>query len=267
MWVGTALALVASVVTWLIMRETISLFASFGEKLEAVVSLVAIAVLLLITNWFFHDVYWKGWMTNFHKQKQNIVKGSPTENPSTQSNETTSDTKPRWAWLSSQFVGLLVLGFTSVYREGFETALFLQALVLESGVGVVGLGALIGMALVFVIGAAIFVLQAKLPVMKMLVFTGILIGVVLLVMVGKTVHTLQVVGWMPLNPIRVIEFPYWFGVWFGTFATWEGLGLQLFAAVFVIGSYVLAEQMQKRKLKPLAATAGPARVNAQTHVP
>jgi high-affinity iron transporter len=86
-------------------------------------------------------------------------------------------------------------------------------------------------------------------------------------MVGKTVHTLQVVGWMPLNPIRVIEFPYWFGVWFGTFATWEGLGLQLFAAVFVIGSYVLAEQMQKRKLKPLAATAGPARVNAQTHVP
>jgi high-affinity iron transporter len=256
MWLGTVLALAASVITWLIMRETISLFASFGEKLEAIVSLIAIAVLLLITNWFFHDVYWKGWMSNFHKHKQKIVKGnakeSAGENPFDQN---ASEKKTRWAWLSSQFVGLLVLGFTSVYREGFETALFLQALVLDSGAGIVILGALIGLALVFVIGAAIFVLQAKLPVMKMLKLTGGLIGFVLLVMVGKTVHTLQVVGWMPLNPIREIEFPYWFGIWFGTFATWEGLGLQLSAAVFVIGSYVLAEESRKRKLKSLSAKA------------
>ena len=29
---------------------------------------------------------------------------------------------------------LVTLGFTSIYREGFETVLFLQALVLEAGV-------------------------------------------------------------------------------------------------------------------------------------
>ena len=35
---------------------------AYGEKLEAVVGLIAIAVLLLIMNWFFHRVYWSEWI-------------------------------------------------------------------------------------------------------------------------------------------------------------------------------------------------------------
>ncbi len=35
--------------------------------------------------------------------------------------------------LSAQALGLVALGFSSVYREGFETVLFLQALTLEAG--------------------------------------------------------------------------------------------------------------------------------------
>jgi high-affinity iron transporter len=81
----------------------------------------------------------------------------------------------------------------------------------------------------------------------MLVVTGVLIGAVLLVMVGNTVHVLQIVGWAPLHPIRTMTLPYWSGLWFGLYATWEGLALQAAAAIFVIGSYVLAEEMQKRR--------------------
>ncbi|MFC1464208.1 MAG: FTR1 family protein [Candidatus Brachytrichaceae bacterium NZ_4S206] len=224
MWFGTALAVGASVATWLILRSTLALFASFGEKLEAVVSLIAIGVLLLITNWFFHDVYWTGWMANFHKQKQHIVKGS-----------------------TQQFAGLLLLGFASVYREGFETALFLQALTLEGGPAVVLTGAGVGLLCVALIGLAIFALQVRLPVMKMLIITGVMIGFVLLVMVGNTVHIMQVVGWLPLTPIRWLPLPYWFGIWFGTYATVEGLALQAAAAVFVIGSFFLARHLQMRR--------------------
>ncbi|BCX04757.1 MAG: iron permease [Candidatus Roseilinea sp.] len=224
MWAGTALAVIASVATWLILRSTLSLFASFGEKLEAVVSLVAIGVLMLITNWFFHDVYWTGWMANFHKQKQHIVKGS-----------------------TQQFAGLLLLGFASVYREGFETALFLQALTLEGGPAVVLAGAGVGLLCVALIGVAMFALQVRLPVMKMLIITGVMIGFVLLVMVGNTVHIMQVVGWLPLTPIRWLPLPYWFGIWFGTYATVEGLTLQAAAAVFVIGSFFLARHLQMRR--------------------
>ncbi|MFN4294348.1 MAG: FTR1 family protein [Thermoflexales bacterium] len=232
MWLGTALAVIASVATWLILRSAISLFASFGEKLEAIVSLVAIGVLLLITNWFFHDVYWTGWMTNFHKQKQHIIKHS-----------------------TGQFTGLMLLGFASVYREGFETALFLQALTLEGGSAVVLAGAGIGLLCVVLIGLAIFTLQVRLPVMKMLVVTGVMIGFVLLVMVGNTVHIMQVVGWLPLTPIRWLSLPYWFGIWFGTYATVEGLALQTAAAAFVIGSFFLARHLQMRRaFAPARAT-------------
>ncbi len=235
MWVGAVLAVIASVATWLILRNALSLFASFGEKLEAVVSLIAIGVLLLITNWFFHDVYWTGWMANFHKQKQHIVKGS-----------------------TGQFAGLLLLGFTSVYREGFETALFLQALTLEGGSAVVLAGAGIGLLCVVLIGLAIFTLQVRLPVMKMLVVTGVMIGFVLLVMVGNTVHIMQVVGWLPLTPIRWLSLPYWFGMWFGTYATVEGLALQAAAAILVIGSFFLARHLQMRRaFAPARATTAP----------
>ena len=38
-----------------------------------------------------------------------------------------------------------MLGFSSVYREGFETVLFLQAIVLEAGAGAVLLGVALGL--------------------------------------------------------------------------------------------------------------------------
>lgn len=58
--------------------------------------------------------------------------------------------------------------------------LFLQALVLEGGTGVVLTGVGIGLALTVLVGLAVFVLQAKLPHKKMLIVTGILICAVLL---------------------------------------------------------------------------------------
>lgn len=224
MWLGAGLALIASIITWIAAQELLSTLARYGERLEAAVSLIAIVVLLLITNWFFHKVYWTGWMANFHSKKRLLLN---TE--------------------TSLWLGLLMLGFTSIYREGFESVLFLQALVLESGTAVVLLGTLAGLFGAALIGVIVFALQARLPYRRMLIYTGILIGMVLLVMVGNTVHVWQVVGWFPIHPIRWLRLPYWTGSWFGIFATWEGIVLQLAAAVFVIGSYYLAEAIQARK--------------------
>jgi high-affinity iron transporter len=229
MWVGTALALLATVLTWVLAREILASLARYGEKLEAVVSLIAIAVLLLITNWFFHKAYWTGWIASFQSKKKRLLSGE-----------------------AGLIVGLVSLGFTSVYREGFETVLFLQALVLDSGTGLVLGGVGIGLLATVLVGIVTFKVQARLPYMKMLVITGILIGGVLLIMVGKTVHVLQVVGWMGTSPVPGVTTPYWLGTWFGTYATWQGFGLQLAAAIFVIGSYYLAEAIRKGRLKNFA---------------
>ena len=142
------------------------------------------------------------------------------------------------------------MGFTSVYREGFETALFLQALVLEAGSLSVLAGVALGLAATFAVGFIVFKVQTKLPYKKMLVVTAVMLGAVLLVMVGNTAHALQVVGWLPTHPLRFFEFPYWAGLWFGLYATWEGLALQAVAGTFVTGSYFLAERLKARKRSP-----------------
>jgi high-affinity iron transporter len=227
LWIGALLALMASGLTWMLMQGVLRSLARYGEKLEAVVSLIAIVVLLLITNWFFHKVYWTGWMANFHSRKKQLIGGE-----------------------AGQMLGLLLLGFSSIYREGFETVLFLQALVLESGTKIVLGGVAMGLALTSLIGIAVFLLQARLPHKKMLIATGMMIGAVLLIMVGNTVNVMQVVGWMPLHPIRWLPLPYWTGLWFGLFATWEGIGLQTAALIFVGGSYYLAEHRKHAGGKP-----------------
>lgn len=232
-FIGGLLALVVTAITWVIANSLLTALARYGERLEAVVSLISIGVLLLITNWFFHKTYWTGWMANFHKQKSQIIGGKVSVGP---------------------FLALVILGFTSIYREGFETVLFLQSLVLEAGIVLVLEGVLIGLIGTAVVGAITFGVQARLPYRQMLIVTGIMIGVVLVAMVGKTVFVMQTVGWMPITPINGVYFPYWVGQWFGVYATWQGIGLQIGSAVFVIGSYVLAESQQKSKREQMTAS-------------
>ncbi|MFC5848009.1 FTR1 family protein [Deinococcus petrolearius] len=231
MWLGAAGAFAATAVTWVIMQGALSLLGRYGEKLEAVVSVVAIGVLLLIMNWFFHQVYWTDRMASFQKHKHELAHGPQ------------SRTAARAQWW-----GLAVLGFTSIYREGFETVLFLQSLVLQAGAGAVLGGTAAGLVAVLGVGAAVFRYQARLPMKKLLIQTGGLICAVLAVMVGNTVHTLQLVGWLPVHPLPA-ELPAWLGLWFGLHGTWEGVVLQVASVVAVIGSFYAAEALKERELR------------------
>ncbi len=152
---------------------------------------------------------------------------------------------------------MVMLGFESIYREGFETVLFLQALVLESGPRVVLEGVAIGMALISLVGIVLFKIQVALPYKKMLIITGVLVVSVLAVMVGNTLNSFQVVGWMPIHPIRGLELPYWSGLWFGVYPTWEGMILQPAAVIFVLGSYFLAKRLRSNRKRGSRSKANP----------
>ena len=80
------------------------------------VGLIAIGVLLLITNWFFHKVYWTEWIAQVP--------------PPAQALEQLDGARLR---LRAGRSASRCSGFTSVYREGFETVLFLQSLELSAG--------------------------------------------------------------------------------------------------------------------------------------
>ena len=246
MLIGAAVALVASAITFVLAQTVLTSLARYGEKLEAVVGLVAIGVLLLVLNWFFHRVYWTGHISRFHKRRRRLLGAAET------------------GFFSAQAAGFILLGFSTVYREGFETVLFLQALELSSGLVVVLEGVALGGLAVAAVAVLTFKLERKLPYKKMLIVTGVLLTVVLAIMVGKTARTLQGVGWLPITPVD-LDVPYWMGLWLGVFPTVETLVAQVASVVFVIGSYLLAERLRGRGRRrgpaPAQAPAGPAGVN------
>ena len=147
---------------------------------QAATGLLAIVVLLVIMNWFFHKVYWTGWITLHNRRKRNLTE---TANRSSQ----------------AIFRGLVLLGFTSVYREGFEVVLFLQNMRLKAGPAVVMEGVLIGLGLTLIVALLTFVVHYRLPYKKMLILTGVMLGAVLLVMVGEEVQEMQQAGWLSVS--------------------------------------------------------------------
>jgi high-affinity iron transporter len=218
---GAIAAFGAGVATWFIVDAVLSLASPLGPRLEAITGFIAVVVLLVILNWFVHNVYWTGWISKHHSRRRKLLASTGI----------------------AATIGLVALGFTSVYREGFEVVLFLQALKVQSGGGVVIEGLLIGLAGTAVVGALTFWLHHKLPYRKMLVLTGVLVGTVLVVMIGGTALTFQSLGWLPQHELPFTT-PEWMGSWFEIYPYWETIGAQALAAALVIGSYFLARHIQ-----------------------
>lgn len=219
--VGAACAFAVTVATWFVVRAVLDAASSLGPRLEAITGFIAIVVLLLVLNWFVHKVYWSEWIARHHRRRRTLLAKTGI----------------------AATVGLVALGFTSVYREGFEVVLFLQHLQLQSGTGTVLEGVGIGLAATAVVGLLTFWLHAKLPYRRMLILTGVLVGVVLVVMIGGTALSFVELGWLPRHdtPFTV---PEWLGSWFEVYSVWETLAAQALAAGFVVGSYYAAEYLK-----------------------
>ena len=225
---GGLTALGAAVITWFIAIAVTDAVGPGSLDLQAATGLLAIVVLLVVMNWFFHKVYWTGWIASHNRRRRDLMGGAGS------------------VGAQRTILGLVALGFTSVYREGFEVVLFLQNLRLRYGSGVVLEGVIIGLALVAAIGWLTFGLQSRLPYKKMLVATGVMLGVVLLVMVGESVQELQQAGWIATTPVN-LAIPGWMGLWFAIFPNVQTIIAQVAAAVLVIGSYFLAEELRVRR--------------------
>jgi high-affinity iron transporter len=228
---GAGVALVASIGTWFLAILAIGALGGPGLDLQAVTGLIAVAVLLVVMNWFFHKVYWTGWISAHNRTRKKLLSGDPGRRA---------------------LLGLAVLGFTSVYREGFEVVLFLQNLRLKDGDAAVLEGVALGFGLTVAVGIVTFMLQHRLPYKRMLVATGVLLGFVLLVMVGESVQELQLAGWLPVHSLG-IAYPGWVELWLATFPSVECLVAQAIAAALVIGSYFLAEELRIHRPQRAAA--------------
>ena len=230
--IGAGIAFGATLITWLI---AVGIVGSLMDNvpaldLQAATGLLAVIVLLVIMNWYFHKIYWGGWIRAHNRRRKSLLSQPPARKNG-----------PSRLWW-----GLVLLGFTSLYREGFEVVLFLQSYNLRLGGGVVLKGALLGLLLSGMVAVLTFVLQQRLPYRKMLITTGVLLGVVLLVMVGEQAQEMQLAHWISRTeiPWLVSALPAWLGMWFAIFPTSETLIAQGLAALLVVGSYFAARRVR-----------------------
>jgi high-affinity iron transporter len=228
--IGAGVAFGATLITWLV---AVGIVGSLMDNvpaldLQAATGLLAVIVLLVIMNWFFHKIYWGGWIRAHNRRRKSLLTNGNGNGHS------------RLWW------GLVLLGFTSLYREGFEVVLFLQSYNLRLGGWVVLKGALLGLSLSAIVAVLTFVLQQRLPYRKMLITTGVLLGVVLLVMVGEQAQEMQLAHWISRTEIPWLQLPAWLGMWFAVFPTYETLLAQGLAAMLVVGSYYAARRFQGR---------------------
>lgn len=225
--IGVAIGFVVTIVTWFVAVGIINDLSQNISALnvQAATGLLAIIVLLVVMNWFFHKIYWTGWISMHNRKKKELLKSA--------NNSAASAAKVLW--------GLVLLGFASFYREGVEVVLFLQSFRMRLGNTVILEGVLIGLVLTGLVAILNFVAHRHLPYKKMLVVTGVMLGAVLLVMVGEQAQEMQLAHWIPTTPIPALQWiPSWMGLWFSVYPTVESLLAQAVAAILVIGSYVLA---------------------------
>ncbi len=221
---GGGIGLLATVGTWFAAIGIIDALGGSGLGLQAATGIPAIIVLLVVMNWFFHKVYWTGWISHHHKRRKGLLSGDPQTH------------------MRATLLGFGLLGFTSIYREGFEIVIFLQNLRVTFGSSVVLEGVTLGLLFTSAIGVLTFSLHRKLPYKRLLIITGGMLLVVLFVMVGEEINEMQLAGWIGTTSIG--NWPGWLGQWFSLFPNVETIVAQFGAIAIVLGSYLLAEYLR-----------------------
>ena len=221
--IGGGVGLLATVGTWFAAVGIIDLLGGSGLSLQAATGIPAIIVLLVVMNWFFHKVYWTGWISHHHKRRKGLLSGEGQT-------------------MRATLLGFGLLGFTSIYREGFEVVIFLQNLRVHFGSGVVLEGVTLGLLFTSAVGVMTFTLHQKLPYKRLLIITGAMLLVVLFVMVGEEINEMQLAGWIGTTSIG--HWPGWLGQWFSLFPNVQTIVAQFGAIVIVLGSYCVAEYLR-----------------------
>ncbi|MCV0392285.1 MAG: FTR1 family protein [Nitrosopumilus sp.] len=225
---GIIAALAATAITWFIASFVIAISGANRELIEAIAALSATGMLFYVSFWVLNKIEHKKWM-EFVKAKV-------------------------WqATTTGSVMVFVMLSFFTVYREGFETVLFYQAM---SGFAkymeaYVGLGFLAGMATLFLIYYVMRKLGRKLPLRALF---GLTMGVgayMSIAFLGNAVRELQILEVIPYTGmIGVIpRLDINLATMTGIYPTLETVVAQIILlGIYLLASaYVLIVRPQKEK--------------------
>lgn len=194
----------------------------YQEQFEGVVGLVAVVVLFFVINWLFHNSYVDRWKA--------FVEGGTKR-----------------ALATGTLRGLAVLGFIVVLREGLETALFIQAIILSQGIPGTVTGIVVGAAITALAIWGILAGSLRLPVGMVFKWTTVILIVLALSITGGSIHEFQEVGWLTETRLAFMPDATWVRKTFGIYPYLETLLAQLVLAVAFTVSWVVVSRRKQPK--------------------
>jgi high-affinity iron transporter len=233
--IGMLAAVPATVATWFVATQLVSSLSGFGLAVEALLDLAALVVLVIILAWFFRRFCWTRFVAGQHARHRRLLGLGRSAGP-------------------ALAVGLL--GFTAIYREGFETVVYLQALRIDAGTGTVLQGVVLGLILTGVLALLMLRLRRRLPYRAIVVAAASGIAVLTVILTGQATRAAQAAGWIGVDPLGV-HVPAWMGQWLGLYPATQTLVAQALAAagVVAVGQLVRGRREQRAARRKQLARA------------
>jgi len=215
-WVhgGWITAILLGVAGWFFSDWVIGISGKNREIMEGMISLVAVIVLAFVGFWLHDHSHAKKWKKFIEEKIGKHLK-------------------------QDKMFGIAFFSFMVVFREAFESILFLQAISLETQPAhqsSIGLGVLAAFVLIALISVLFVRYSKKIPVRQLFRYSAWAITLLALILIGKGVHSIQEAGWL-----SVTGFPVSVSVdWLGIYPTFETISAQVVLLIFMLLLYYLS---------------------------
>jgi high-affinity iron transporter len=221
-WIG---AILSGFLLWLAADSLFTFTGAQREVMEGAIALFAVGVLLYVGFWMHSKSEAGKWQAYVKTRIAGLAK-------------------------KENLVGLAFLSFLVVFREAFESVLFLSALNME--VGQAHQGAFIGgivsaFAALGLISVLLLKYSKRIPITQLFKYSAMIISFLAVVLTGKGIHALQEAGILGISstPFQV-RWPL-----FGVYPAWESIVAQLLIFALIIFLWNIGNKVMK---KPICET-------------
>ena len=205
---GWIVAILSGVIMWVIGGQIIQMHMAQVELMEGIIAFVAVAMLLYIGFWLHSKSEVDKWKAYVTDQVKNISG-------------------------ANSLFGLFALSFFVVFREVFESVLFLSAINIESGgkqENAIIAGVVIALVLVISMAWVLLKFSARLPIPKLFKISSIVMGVLAVILAGKGIHSFQETGHSSIHGVPLLPRIELLGI----FPTIETLAAQIIVLAVVV---------------------------------
>ncbi len=227
-YAGIVLAIALTAATWVIAQFIIEISGVQRALIEAIAGISAVAVLFWVSFWVLNKIETKKWI-EFVKAKV-------------------------WqATTTGSFMVFVFLSFFTVYREGFETVLFYQALFSFAKYMEIYVlaGLVLGLAVIIAVVFIIRKLGRKLPLRVLFGLTMAVGAFMSITFLGNAVREFQELGWISTTPVYNIvpRLDINVATMTGIHPTVESIVAQItLLVIYLVGSlYILFIQPRRQK--------------------